>query len=124
MATLDSIDLGDIQSERQVKDSGLFQQAKPRNDSDNTILSDLLGTNRTITIGGTYTGTTKTALRTFITQIESISNGQQDGSSYAGGLMTDTKTVLIQSFDWDYSQGTPLKIVYTLTLIQGSVLSV
>ena len=122
MATLDSIDLGKIQSEQQTKDAGLFNTPLPYSDSIDSLIMDIFGTSKNITITGIFSGTTTSELVTFIGLIEGIVNGQQTGSTYVGDLITTSKTVLVQTFDWVYDKGNPLSISYTLTMIQGSVL--
>ena len=120
MASIGGIDLGDIQNEDQVKDSGLFQTPLPRQDSDGAILSDLFGVFRTVTIQGTITGT-KTVQNTFITNIETITNGTQSGSTFVSSIRADNITVLIQSFRWVKRAAVETKLEYTLTLLQGNV---
>ena len=120
MATLGGYDLGDIQSEEQVKDSGLFQTPLPRSDSDSAILIDSFGVFRTITITGIYKGTVAEQ-NTFISNIEGITDGQQSGSTFVSSMTTDTKTVLVQNFRWVKNAGSVNKLDYTLTLLQGNV---
>lgn len=121
MATLNSIDLGDIQTEAQAKDSGLFNTPVPRSDSTNSLLTDIFGTGKTITLNGTYVGTVS-QIRTFITAIETIQNGEQTVNTYSGGLMSDTKNVLVSTFNWDYVKADVNSLGYTLTLIEGTVI--
>ena len=122
MATIDSINLGNVQTEQQTKDAGLFNTPRPYSDSDDSLMMDIFGASRTITITGVFTGTSTTDLVTFINKIEGIADGKQTGSSYEGDLVTSSKTVLIQTFDWSYDKGNPLSINYTLTMLEGSVI--
>ncbi|MCF7861151.1 hypothetical protein K9M79_02810 [Candidatus Woesearchaeota archaeon] len=82
---------------------------------------DLLGTSRTIQIDGRFTGTTA-QLRTFITTIEGIQNGQQTGSAYVGDLVVTSKTVQIQTFSWTYEKANLGEVTYSLTLVEGTVI--
>lgn len=116
MATINSVSLGVVQNENSSKESNLFFSPLPYSDSDDAILLDLMGTSRTITINGKFTGN-KTALQTAVGNIESIQNGQQELVEYAGEIIT--KNVQIQSFTWDYKEGSPNEVDYTLTLLEG-----
>ena len=125
MATLNDIDLGSIQNEEQNKDSGIFQQTLPRSDSNEAVLLDLFGCFRTITITGIFDGT-EAEQRTFIGQIDTIENGQQDSSTFVSSLITSPASykVFIQNFVWTKSAADPSKIDYTLVLIEGEEVSV
>jgi len=119
MATIGGKSLGEIQSEGQAKNSGLFTQPLPVSDSDSTILLDLFGTTRTITIDGVFQHNTKANLVAFVTDIEGLQNGSQTGLTYVGDFITTNKTVLIQDFNWTWSAGSVNRINYSLTLIEG-----
>lgn len=94
----------------------------PRSDSSDAILLDLFGTFKTITIDGIFEGT-EAAQRTFITNIEAIANGAQDGSTFISSFITSpaSYSVLIQSFTWNKQAADISKIGYTLTLFQGGL---
>lgn len=116
--TLDAIDLGDCQTESQSKESNLFNFPIPYRDSTDSVLADLMGTSRNITLSMKFIGTVS-ELRTFVGQIEGIQDGQQSGSSYTGTLIVTSKTVLIQTFNWDYEKANLNTLNYTLTLVEG-----
>lgn len=112
--------MGNIQTEDQIKDTSLFNQILPTFDSDKSVLLDIFGVSRTITITGIFTGTT-TALNTFITAIETIANGSQTGVTFASSLTTfANKKVFVKNFRWSFIKGTPNKIDYSLELIEGA----
>ena len=118
-ATIDDIELGDIQSERQVKFSSLFQQNRPRRNSQYAILLDIFGMGRTITIDGIITGTDSTHV-TFIDKIESLADGLQEGVTFVSSKTgVSNKTVFIDSFDWRVNKADVSKISYTLSLKEG-----
>ena len=120
MATLDGTDLGNIQTETQNKDSSLFNQPLPGSDSSTSILLDLFGVTRTISIDGIKSGTAA-ALNTFITVIEALIAGGQSGVTFVSSLSTfANKTVFVKSFNWDYVKGDPNKISYRLELTEGA----
>lgn len=120
MATLDGNDLGRIQTESQNKDSSLFNQPLPGSDSSTSILLDLFGVIRTISIDGIKSGTA-TVLNTFITDIEALIGGGQSGVTFVSSLSTfASKKVFVNSFNWDYVKGDPNKISYSLELTEGA----
>lgn len=120
MATLDGTDLGNIQTETQNKDSSLFNQPLPGSDSSTSILLDLFGVTRTISIDGIKSGTAA-VLNTFITAIEALIAGGQSGVTFVSSLSTfANKTVFVKSFNWDYVKGDPNKISYRLELTEGA----
>lgn len=114
-----AIDLGIINSEVQNKDSGLFQTPLPGSDSDKSILLDVFGTFRTITITGTYQGIIAEQ-RTFIDAIETICDGSQVSSTFVSSIKSETRNVYIQTFNWEVVEATPGKITYVLTLLEGA----
>ncbi|KKM97647.1 hypothetical protein LCGC14_1166050, partial [marine sediment metagenome] len=119
MATLDGNNLGNIQNENQNKDSSLFNQPLPGSDSNNSILLDLFGVTRTISIDGIKSGTAA-QLNTFIITIETLISGGQAGVTYVSSLSTfANKTVFVNSFNWNYVKGDPSKISYSLQLTEG-----
>ncbi len=93
----------------------------PGEDSTSSILLDLFGTGRVITISGNITGT-KAEQRRFITAIESIVNGKQVFSDFKSSLVTTPEiyNVFIQTFNWTAEAGSESKISYNLTMLEGS----
>ena len=121
MATLDGNDLGKIQNESQTKDTSLFSQAIPTSDSDTSLLLDLFGVIRTISIDGIFTGTIANQVSNFITPIETIANGTQAGVTFVSSQTSfPNKKVFIQNFNWNFVKANPNKINYSLTLIEGA----
>ena len=121
MATIDEKDLGDISSESSTKSSNLFQFPMPLSDSDKAVLMDIFGTSRTITLEGVKTGAVA-ALRTFISDIETIQDGEQSGSTFVSSWTNSNKTVLIQDFTHTKVSANESEVTYTLVLEEGSVL--
>lgn len=117
MATINSVDLGVVKIETSSKESNLFFQSLPYSDSTDAILLDLMGTQRTITLTGKFIESSIETLKSKIEAIESIQNGNQSVVVYAGSLIT--KNVEIQNFSWDYNEGSPNTVDYTLTLLEG-----
>ena len=122
MASLNDIDLGDVQSERQAKNNQLFQTPVPTLDSDNAILFDLFGVTRNISIEGVIIGTS-TEQTTFITNIEAIINGRQNGSTFVSSKPGfPNKNVFIDTFEWSISAANVEELLYSITLIEGGEL--
>ena len=121
MATIGGVDLGEVKTEEHTKSSNLFNTPLPFSDSDSSLIMDLFGTSRTITISGVKTGLVA-ALRTFIVNIEAIQNGAQSGSTFVSSWTNVNKTCLIQDFQHSKAEGDESKVNYTLTLLEGTVL--
>lgn len=122
MATLSGTSLGIVQREKQAKDSGLTNFPLPRSDSSSSILLDLFGVTRTITLEGRYEGTTE-EIRTFIATIEGYASGTQSGLTFQSDLISSTKTVFIQNFEWAYNEADTSTIQYTLIMLEGAAVS-
>ncbi len=122
-ASIGGVGIGNVQNEGQRKNAGLFTQPIPTSDSDSTILLDLFGTTKNMTIEGIKSGTAS-GLNTFITAIEGIANGSQTGSTFVSSLSTyANKTVFVKDFGWNYAAGDPSKITYTLELQEGTAVA-
>ncbi len=121
VASIGGKSLGDVKTESSVKNAGLFNQPLPYSDSDIALIMDLMGTSRTITVTGVKTGTVA-QLRTFVTDIEGLMNGNQSGSTFVSSWTNVNKTVLIQDFTHDKAEGDENKVNYTITLIEGTAL--
>lgn len=123
MASINSVDLGDVKSESDSKSSNLFMQALPFTDSASTLLMDLMGTSRTITVTGVKTGTTAEC-NTFIDNIEALQNADQSaGYTFKSSWRTTPgkdKNVLIEEFSHEKSEADESRVSYTLVLFQGS----
>lgn len=120
-ATIGGKSLGDVSSENSTKTSNLFNTPLPFSDSDASLIMDLMGTSRTITISGVKTGTVA-QLRTFITDIEGLQNGEQSSLTFVSSWTNVDKNVLIQDFTHDKTGADENRVSYTLTLLEGTVL--
>lgn len=120
-ATIGTESLGDVASESSTKSSNLFNMPIPFSDSDATLIMDLMGTSRTITVVGVKTGTVA-ALRTFITDIEGLQNGSQSSLTFVSSWTNVDKNVLIQDFSYDKGSADENKVSYTLVLLEGTAL--
>ena len=120
-ATIGGKSLGDVSSESSTKNSNLFSTPIPFSDSDEALLMDLFGTTRQINVSGKFSGAVA-ALRTFITDIEGLQNGEQSALTFVSSWTGVNKQVLIQDFTWDKLEADESKVSYNLTLMEGSVL--
>ena len=120
-ATIGSKSLGTVTSESSTKSSNLFNQPLPFSDSDASLIMDLMGTGRTITITGVKTGTIA-QLRTFVTDIEGLQNGEQSSLTFVSSWTNVNKNVLIQEFTHDKAMADENKVTYTLVLTEGTAL--
>jgi len=121
MATIGSKSLGNVTQESSTKSSGLFNTPLPFSDSDAALIMDLFGTTRTITVTGIFTGTVA-ELRTYITDIEGLQNGEQASLTFVSSWTNVNKNVLIQDFTHDKIKAEENSVGYTLTLTEGTAL--
>ena len=110
--------LPNVQSERESRDSGMFTQALPTLDSDDTVLLDIFGVTKLIAVDGFVIGS-EADLKTFINAIEALQKPIQTGHEYYSELLAVPIQVYIQSFEWTWAAGDPTKIQYSLTMIEG-----
>ncbi len=121
-----------IQSIRMSKESQLETIPYPTRDSQYSIVLDIMGVIRNITITGNVQGTTA-QLQQFIYDLEARINGNQynntaptktvqfttsiGGKTSAGKV---TYNVVIKTFSWTFDAGVPGQINYTLEMVEGS----
>jgi len=111
--------IGIIRSENTTKDAQLFQQAIPFEDSDSTIVLDLFGTNKNITIDGTFTSNTPANIVTFVGQIEGLANGRQTPYQWYSDVKGSTIYVVVTSASWKTEEGSPTKVDYTINMMEA-----
>lgn len=120
-ASIGGQSLGDVKIESSTKSSNLFNFPMPLSDSDKTILMDLFGVSRTITVEGVKTGTVS-ELRTFVNDIENLQDGKQSTLTFVSSWTNSNKQVLIQDFTHTKAEADESKVGYSLTLVEGSVI--
>jgi hypothetical protein len=111
--------LGTVQNEEQTKDAQLFQMALPRNDSNNTIVLDLFGVNKTIRINGVYTGN-QAALQSFVADLHALAAGTQTTKSYVSDIVPGPTKVMVQSTNFKYEEGAPTIIRWEIIMIEAA----
>lgn len=124
--TLNSQSLGNVESIRWRKSADIDQIAIPGSDSSGATTWDYGGVIRNITVSGSFTGTSYSAVRTSVQAINNIINGNQTSSvSFTSDELGDgiggngSIQVKIVSFDvnWEIPSN---RAIYTLELIEGS----
>jgi hypothetical protein len=122
--TLGTVTFTTIKKEKSRKDSQLFSTPLPGSDSDETIVLDLFGANRTIDLEGTYVGTAA-EIKTFIDAFDGLITGDTTAAII---YHTDTSNghdgagnyhVYVQTTEWEFEDGVPGKINFTASLIES-----
>ena len=113
--------LGAVTSEESSKDAQLFQSPMPLSDSDKTIMLDMFGASRTITIKGRYT-VDDGVIATFISQLDALVNGQQIVRTYHSDKSGSNYNVLVQSVRWSGEEAGVNFVDYEIQLTEGSAL--
>ena len=114
--TIFTAGIGQITNEKVNKDSQLFQQPLPGSDSSSTIVLDLFGAAKTITVDGEFY--TIASFTTFIGELEGLVNGSQTHYHWASDVTGTTINVCVLSVSWQYVGGEPTHIAYTINMIQ------
>ena len=124
--SVNGVDLGEIQTDSAIKDSGLMNIPLPLSDSSSLESLDILGATKSMTIGGLYIGQIAD-LRLFLSNMEGFITGQQNvggsGTGYSifhSYLEGKNMFVKIVSFDRNWIAGNPLVLEYTLRMIEVS----
>ncbi len=114
-----------IQNMKVVKESQTWEIPIPTSDSNATIVIDMMGTKKMLTISGITTGTV-TQIDSFINGLEGFLNSQQyllaaSGLTFTADRPASTSiAVIMKSFDWEYDAGMVNKVQWSISLIQGN----
>ena len=110
--------------------SELMAQTKewplPSFDSTYTIVLDLFGVKRIITISGNCVSNDTTKIDAFITAMEALISGAQFNEATGGYSFThdipagSNINVVVKGFRYDYVMGVPNRIEYNMTLLEGN----
>jgi len=109
-----------IESERSNKDSNLFKQPIPTSDSGDTIVIDIFGAQKNVTLKCEYIGTSVANISTYIGYLDAILDGEQSVSTYTSDAAGTSIYVYFENFEWEYEAGSPLTIKITLSLIHAN----
>ena len=121
-ATIFTLGMGVVRSERSTKDAQLFQMPMPTQDSSYSVILNLFGTNRTIVIEGTFTGSSAN-IATFIGQLDGLVNGSLQTKKYYSDTSNTSYYVVIQSVEWKRGEGEVTKIDYSIQMIESILVS-
>ena len=114
-----------IQNMKRTTESQTWEILIPTQGPETVVVLDLMGTKRTIIISGIVTGTV-TQLDSFINNLEGFMNSQQyiltaSGLTFTADRPASTSiTVIMKSFDWEYSSGIVNKLEWIINLIMGN----
>jgi len=114
-----------IQNMKRTTESQTWEILIPTQGPETVVVLDLMGTKRTIIISGIVTGTV-TQLDSFINNLEGFMNSQQyiltaSGLTFTADRPASTSiTVIMKSFDWEYSAGVVNKLEWSISLMQGN----
>lgn len=125
--SLGSLQLGTVTKERPDTDAQLFEQPLPRTNAAGTILIDLFGVVKIITLEGVFVaGTGGLTIKQFVDQFIDNSTGKikgnQTSTTYTSDTMTSPVEVIVKSFNYTYDAGDPNKVNYVLVLQEGKVI--
>lgn len=117
---LNSKSLGNVESINMIKNANIESIPLPKKDSDVTKLFDFNGATKSISISGSFTGTTVAAVKLLVDAIETELNGNQANVIVFSSDMTGNLNILVQSFQWNWNVSvSEVAAVYSLELIQG-----
>lgn len=128
MATLNGIDLGDIQSEKHRQYSDLDQQSFPLSDSSAAFVYDYAGVKRVINIDGIKTADTEAELWNWAAIIDALQTGNQPAytfhsdrwsNSTTGSYTSGNFSVKVDSFEITAHNAQMHKIAYRIVLLEG-----
>jgi len=114
-----------IQNMKVDKESQTWEILIPTENSNATVVIDLMGTKKTLIISGITTGTV-TQIDSFINALEGFMNSQQyilaaSGLTFVSDRPAGTSmTMILKSFSWEYNAGIVNKLEWSLSLIQGN----
>ena len=118
--TLDGNDMGDVQSIAVTKDANIIQISLPAADSDDAETFDLLGTTKIITVGGIFSGSDVSTIKTSIDAILAICDGDQAVSVDFVSDITGTLNVKVGSVDFVHDVTSSNYLIrYTVKLLEG-----
>lgn len=118
--SLDSQDLGVINSENSRKNAGFVVIPNVYGDSSGTEVVELLGPQQVIEVTGVKISTTFANLVTFATFIKNLVSGTQATHTYVSDLI-GTVSCAVQDVSFDWSGGSPFVLNYRIVLVEGTI---
>jgi hypothetical protein len=119
--TLNSSDLGNVETIEVIKNANIELSPYPRTDSSGTLLFDFNGATKTVVLSGTYTDSSAANIKTnFINVVEAILDGDQEAVVTFASDITDSISVFVQEFNYTWDINVSEYVVrYSLSLIEG-----
>lgn len=118
-STLNSKSLGNVGVISVIKNANIELAPLPRKNSALTKLFDFNGATKSISLNGTFTASTVAAVKVLVDAIEAELDGDQSSVIVFTSDMTGNINVLVQAFQWEWSDVTEFEVKYSLELIQG-----
>lgn len=120
MATINSVSLGVVKVEDHSKNANLDENPMPLTDSNNAQAWDFNGVLREIRLEGIFAADNIANLRTFVSNMEALINGNQTSPyDYASDFTGTIFKVKVRSFRWIYSEASPLAIDYNIEFVEA-----
>ena len=128
-----NIGLGTVKTQTMSFEPQLDVFPLPLSDPSQLLCFDMMGVRRVILLKGMKTDTSQANLMdNFVNKIQALLNGNQSAIKYHSDILDEAASgaagfpnytdgdvwVKIKSFDWDYDSDQPLRIIYTLELIE------
>jgi hypothetical protein len=127
--TINSISLGNVSKENHHVTSDLDTEAYPLSGSKDMEAIDAGNVLRRITIEGRVVDTSKdNIMNNFVQPVDALHNGDQQAVIFhsdiwdlttSGNYTNGNFNVKVDSFDWDYEEGSECAVTYTLVLIES-----
>jgi len=117
-----ALDLAIVQREENSKESMLFVNTMPASDSSSTIVLDILGAGRIMTIHAIKVDTAAN-IATFIGLMEDYINGNQTTrTAYHSDIRNETLYGYISNFRYVYYDGQPGMLAYSFQFTEGAAI--
>lgn len=111
--------LGNVLSEDRSKDANLFAQPLPRTDSSSSILLDLFGASKIITLTGRFT-TGHGTIADFLAEFEALVDGSQTTISFESARTGATINVKVLRAAWNSTDNNPSHVDWTIEMQESS----
>lgn len=106
-------DLGNVERISRTKSGNLI----PISAINQQEVYNILGISRTMSVNGTYTGTTA-VIQTFISEIQALIDGTAQDPSTFSSTETGSLTVYIDQFSWVWEGVPSNRITYEIKLLE------
>lgn len=111
--------LGTITAEDSTKDAQLYSTPLPGSDSSGSLVLDVLGTTRSITLSGTFT-TADGTVSTMIGELDALCNGAQTKRTFHSDKSGSGYGVFVNSVRWSGEESGLGFVKYEITMIEAA----